>query len=167
MVNNIILKNIKPMLTLEKPKQLTATKKSVPAHNDLWLDINTTHLGIAHVYEFTDFMKRAWNIDETSYLNIHGALSEALTNSAEHGNKWDEDKQIHIHARREEEHFIVTITDEGEGFNYRKIENPTDMGNRSKEGGRGIFIMNYLADNVQFSEGGRCTKLFFRNAKNF
>lgn len=155
------------MLTLENPKQDIHTIKDLPGNNDLWLDINTTQLGIAHFDEFADFMKRAWNIDDSSFLNIYTALSEALMNAADHGNAWEENKQIHIHARRDQEHFIISIRDEGEGFNYKRIANPTDIENRTKVGGRGIFIMNYLADITRYSEFGRCVQLFFRNTTRF
>ena len=154
------------MIPLQAPQQFIKTEQDLPGNTDLWLDISTTRLGIAHFFEFADFMKRAWNIDDTSYQNLYVALSEALTNSADHGNKWVEEKQIHIHARRDEEHYIISITDEGDGFNYKRIGNPTDIENRIKAGGRGVFIMNYLADNVQYSENGKRVVLFFRRIKH-
>jgi serine/threonine-protein kinase RsbW len=155
------------MLTLENPKQVIDTVKDQPGNNDLWLNINTTQLGISHFDEFADFMKRVWNIDDTSFLNIYTASSEALMNAADHGNNWEEDKQIHIHAHRDREHFIISIKDEGEGFNYKRIANPTDIENRTKVGGRGIFIMKYLADKIRYSEFGSCVELSFRNTAQF
>lgn len=155
------------MLTLQKPQHAVLAKKTTPVNYDLWLDINTTDLGIAHFNEFADFMKRSWNIEDDFYLEMYGALSEALTNSAEHGNKWNEDKEIHIHARRDEEYYIVSITDEGDGFNYYAVNDPTHTANREKPSGRGIFIMSHLADKLHFSENGRCATLFFRRGRNF
>ena len=130
---------------------------------DLWLDINTTEPGIEHFYEFTDFMRRAWNIEDACFTNMEIALSEALINAAEHGNKWNEEKQIHAHASFDDEQFIISIKDEGSGFDSTGTANSSAHKNMTKPGGRGILIMKSLADYVQYSDGGKCVKLIFRN----
>ncbi len=155
------------MLLSLNPNHFIGLVKTVPETNELWLDINSTDAGIEHFYVFADFMKRSWNIDNDSFKNIQGALSEALLNAVEHGNKWAEEKQIHIHARCLNDYFIISLHDEGDGFNYKKIANPTDAENRTQPGGRGIFLMNYLSDDVQFSDGGKRVKLLFRNKSRF
>ena len=145
------------------PKQFLQGKRStfIPGNDVLWLVFDSTDHGLAQFYQFADFMKRAWNIPETVFINIHTALSEAVLNAAGHGNSWQPEKSVYVNAYRYDGYFTFFVEDEGEGFNYHKINNPTDSENRVKTGGRGIFIMNYLADDLTYSENGRAVKLLF------
>jgi serine/threonine-protein kinase RsbW len=154
-------------LNLLTPKQvMQGTRRTfIPGDNTLWLAFDSTTNGLSHFYQFTDFLKRSWNIDDAGFMNIQNALSEAVINAIDHGNKWQEGKSVFVNARRDEDYYIFSIEDEGEGFNHNKIQNPTDKELREKEGGRGIFIMKYLSENVQFSGDGRCVKLLFKNDK--
>jgi len=151
------------LITPTSAKQvLQSTKRTIMmGDNTMWLVVDSNTHGLAQIYQFLDLLKYSWSIDETLFANIHTAVSEAITNAAEHGNKWEEKKSVYLCATRDGQSFTFTIEDEGDGFNYRKIENPTDQDKRSKPGGRGIFIMNYLSDHIQFSESGKCVKLFF------
>ncbi len=151
------------MLLSLHPTQFIKTKKESSVTDDLWLSIRTTDAGIEHFYEFTDFLKRAWNIDDDCFTNMQISLSEAITNAVEHGNKWNDEKQIHVHASCDEAHYIISINDEGDGFDFNRAGNSIDHKNRTTTGGRGILIMNSLTDHVQYSEGGKCVKLIFRN----
>jgi serine/threonine-protein kinase RsbW len=154
------------------PMQMTAkqmllhSKRTIMLHeNSMWLVVDSSVYGLSQIYQFMDLLKYSWSIDETLFENIHTAVSEAVTNAAEHGNKWDKNKSIYVAVSRDRDAYTFTVEDEGEGFNYRKIANPTDPENREKEGGRGIFIMNYLSDHIYFSENGKCVKLFFSQRK--
>ena len=44
-----------------------------------------------------------------------------------------------------------TIQDEGTGFDYENVPDPTAPENIEKVGGRGIFLMKELSDEVSFS----------------
>ena len=55
---------------------------------------------------------------------------EALTNAMEHGNGWDQDKPVAV--RRSEftrGEMRVTISDQGPGFAWRGLPDPTINGN--------------------------------------
>jgi serine/threonine-protein kinase RsbW len=145
------------------PKQFLQGKKStlIQGSNTLWFVFDSSDHGLDQFYQFTDFLKRAWNITDAHFANIYTALSEAVLNAAGHGNKWEKEKSVYVNATHHDGYYTFLIEDEGEGFNYRRIENPTDKENREKPGGRGIFIMNYLATDVNYSEGGRLVKLLF------
>jgi serine/threonine-protein kinase RsbW len=53
------------------------------------------------------------------------------------------------------------VKDEGRGFNYENLPDPTAPENLEKIGGRGIFLMKHLSDEVQFKEQGRIVELSF------
>ncbi len=151
--------------TTRSPQILNPTSLSNSTHSSsedtLWLTIRSTELGFEQVRLFSDFIKRAWNIEENYFINIDLALSEAVMNAIQHGNKEEEEKSVHISAKRDTVFYTFTIKDEGPGFDFRGIQNPTDGENGKKAGGRGIFIMSYLADNLHFTGNGKCANLIF------
>jgi serine/threonine-protein kinase RsbW len=54
-----------------------------------------------------------------------------------------------------------SIEDEGKGFDFSNLPDPTEPENIEKLGGRGIFLMRQLSDEVKFEEGGKKTLLSF------
>jgi serine/threonine-protein kinase RsbW len=57
------------------------------------------------------------------------------------------------------------VKDEGPGFDYAHLPDPTSPENLEKPGGRGIFLMRHLSDEVQFRDAGRIVELsFYMNA---
>jgi len=55
-----------------------------------------------------------------------------------------------------------TITDEGSGFDYMNLPDPTDPEHLEKPTGRGVFLMKHLADQIIFSDNGRVVELYFK-----
>lgn len=88
-------------------------------------------------------------------------VSEAVYNSIKHGNKSDRKKKIFILIEKDEETITISILDEGEGFDFSKIPDPTESENILKESGRGIFIIRNVVDNLnyEFTEHGTKTIL--------
>ena len=87
-------------------------------------------------------------------INAKIALVEALTNAMEHGNKLDPNKKVRIVAEFSHEQAVFTIADEGEGFNYKKVKDPTDKKNLFHPRGRGIFMMRQFMDEVKYFAPG-------------
>lgn len=99
--------------------------------------------------------------DETSNLML--LVSEAVTNAIEHGNRLDPEKKAELTIEISPETITVTVTDEGEGFDPgEETDNPLSEENLLNEGGRGIFLLKELSDELSFSDGGRTTKFVIR-----
>mgnify|MGYP003572816605 CR=1 FL=1 len=94
--------------------------------------------------------------------NMLVALSEAVNNDIKHGNKLDTNENVDISFDHRGDDYQFTITDEGDGFDYSQLPDPTSPENIEKPEGRGIFIMNHLADEVTFENGGRSVQLLFK-----
>ena len=54
-----------------------------------------------------------------------------------------------------------TVFDEGTGFDFNDLPDPTSPENLEKPQGRGIFLMNHLADEVNFIDNGNVVQLKF------
>ena len=57
---------------------------------------------------------------------------------------------------------VARITDEGPGFDPGCIPDPTAPDNVEKVGGRGLFLMRELMDEVRFNERGNQVTLVLR-----
>lgn len=106
-----------------------------------------------------------FKISEDHYGNILVALTEAVNNAIQHGNKNNPSKHINISFNIRPDHISFTIKDEGPGFDYSHIPDPTAPENIEKPNGRGVFLMKNLADNIEFEDNGSTVKLDFKTGK--
>lgn len=88
-------------------------------------------------------------------FEIEQALREALNNAIEHGIGHDPSKQIQCcvacdHTRG----MLIVVRDPGKGFDPASIPNPVMGENIYSTGGRGIYLINQLMDEVRFEKGG-------------
>lgn len=81
--------------------------------------------------------------------------SEAVTNAIEHGNKNDQSKQVVIEFRIRAGRSECWVEDEGDGFVREDIADPLASENLLEDGGRGIFLIERMADDVIYENGGR------------
>jgi serine/threonine-protein kinase RsbW len=97
------------------------------------------------------------------YGNILISVTEAVNNGILHGNKGDESKMVHVETVVDDKKRRVSfiVKDEGEGFEYNNLPDPTAPENLEKMSGRGIFIIKQLSDLVVFSDEGRCIEMQF------
>jgi serine/threonine-protein kinase RsbW len=95
-------------------------------------------------------------------LNFRVGLTEALSNAMLYGNNSDPEKRVRVEVTIRVEEVTVRVTDQGLGFDPTTVPDPTLPGNISKSGGRGIFLMKALMDEVQFNERGNSVTLVLR-----
>jgi len=77
--------------------------------------------------------------------------TELVNNAIQHGNKNNPDKKVTITFLVNSNYIEIRIKDEGTGFNPEKLKNPLAPENIMRESGRGIFLIKYLMDNIEFN----------------
>jgi serine/threonine-protein kinase RsbW len=87
-------------------------------------------------------------------LNFRVGLTEALANAMLYGNARDPRKRVRVEAKVTGQVITVRVTDEGRGFNPASVTDPTLPRNRTRAGGRGLFLIKKLMDRVEFNERG-------------
>jgi serine/threonine-protein kinase RsbW len=102
------------------------------------------------------------HISDDTFANMMTSLSEAAINAIVHGNKLDPDKKVFINAEIENKRIIWTVTDEGDGFDYNHLADPTAPENIENPTGRGVFIIKHLADQCIFNSKGNEVELHFK-----
>ena len=117
------------------------------------------------IESFIDNAKEKYHLNDDIYGNIMIAVTEAVNNAIKHGNKDNSLKNVTLSLSLEDGLIKFKVQDEGDGFNYHLLPDPTAPENISKPGGRGIFLMKHLSDEVDFKENGKVVELsFYMNA---
>ena len=102
------------------------------------------------------------NVSEDTFANMMTCLNEIAINAIVHGNKLDESKKVIVNAEVEPKRVIWTVTDEGAGFDYDHLPDPTASENLENLTGRGVFIVKQLADQCVFNATGNEVELHFK-----
>jgi serine/threonine-protein kinase RsbW len=126
------------------------------------LELRSDADSLSVVEHMIDDVRTKYNISEDVFGNMLVAITEAVTNAIYHGNKSDASKKINVSCTHSPHSIVFTIADEGKGFDYYNLPDPTSPENLEKECGRGIFLMKHLTDQLIFSENGRVVELNFK-----
>jgi serine/threonine-protein kinase RsbW len=133
--------------------------------NTISIQVPSMVENIRMIESFIDNAKERFQLDDDIYGNIMIAVTEAVNNAIKHGNSNNKSKNVHISLSLHESLIKFVIKDEGPGFNYSTLPDPTSPENLEKPGGRGIFLMKHLSDEVEFKDNGRIVELsFYMNA---
>lgn len=125
-------------------------------------------------YNFTSETRNLIQIEELvhRFLSEHQISSslrdrivitslEAMSNSIKHGNGEGSAKSITFVLEKHVEKVVVIVEDEGDGFDYDHLPDPTTPENILNLSGRGVFLMRKLTDTVVFNERGNRVELYF------
>ena len=99
-------------------------------------------------------------------LNFRVGVTEALANAMLYGNCRDPRKRVRIEAHLTPTEITVQVTDEGRGFDPAKVLDPTLPVNRTRTGGRGIYLIRKLMDRVEFNERGNSITMVLLSHSN-
>ena len=103
-----------------------------------------------------------YKVGEDTFANMMTCLNEVVINAIVHGNKLSADKKVIVNADVEAKRIIWTVTDEGEGFDFNNLADPTAPENLENLTGRGVFIIKHLADQCIFNSKGNEVELHFK-----
>ena len=129
--------------------------------NAIQIQIPSLAENIRIVESFIGNAKDKYSLDDDIYGNIMIAVTESVNNAILHGNKNDSKKNVTLKLMFEDNIIKFIITDQGNGFDYHGLPDPTAPENIDKPGGRGIFLMRNLCDEVHFNQDGREVELSF------
>lgn len=116
---------------------------------------------VSHVETLVDKVCNELAVDEEIYGNILIAITEAMNNAIIHGNSFKKDLDIEVLVAADEEKLLFAIKDQGIGFDYNNLPDPTAPENIEKENGRGIFLIKNLSDDVEFNDEGNLITITF------
>lgn len=141
---------------------MQTTTTNAPADNKQVMQLASSTDSIMLVEKMLQELCAPYYINEDIYGNMLVALTEAVTNAIQHGNKFDAAKNVTVSCEGINDGVKFTITDQGPGFDPNAVPDPTAPENLEKPNGRGVFLMRHLADNVGFADDGRTVELEFK-----
>jgi len=113
------------------------------------------------VESFIDNAKERFHINDDIYGNIMISVTECVSNAIIHGNQSNPKKSVNLELKFLDDQLKFIIEDQGNGFDQEKLVDPTAPENLQNYGGRGVFIMKHLSDEVAFEDNGKKTILTF------
>jgi serine/threonine-protein kinase RsbW len=125
------------------------------------LQIPSNFSSLVDVENLVDRVCGNLGVEEDSYGNILIAVTEAVNNAIQHGNEFDTKLFVDVAVGDQPTEFCFNVKDQGKGFDFSNLPDPTAPENIMKENGRGIFLMKSLSDNVEFDDFGSSVSLYF------
>ncbi len=117
---------------------------------------------ICELEQFIQILSERYDIGPDRYPDILISLTEAVNNAIIHGNGENRSKNVVIHhSYTKNKGLTFKVSDEGSGFDYESIPDPTKVENLEKNGGRGVFLMRQLSDRIKFANKGRTVIINF------
>lgn len=109
-----------------------------------------------------DTLSKRLGVSDDVYGKILVSTVEAVNNAILHGNKGDVTKTVTVEISADGNIFEVFVQDEGQGFEYDKLPDPTKPENIENLHGRGVFLMRNLADSIEYNESGTEVRMKFK-----
>lgn len=112
---------------------------------------------------------RAGFHEEEDLHKIGMAVREAMVNAVVHGNRYNLKKKVHFSVSSVGERLIVTIADEGEGFEPAELPDPLSEENLLRQSGRGLLLIKAFVDEFEMHKvpplGTEVRLVFHRSAE--
>ncbi len=126
------------------------------------LKITSLQKNIRLVEALIDEVSSKQELKADIYGRILIGTVEAVNNAIIHGNKSNPEKVVNIRIYKTKKELHIIIKDEGEGFDYRNVPDPTAPENIENIHGRGFFLMTKLSDKIVFYENGSMVELIYK-----
>jgi serine/threonine-protein kinase RsbW len=118
---------------------------------------------IAVIERLIDEIRDGQSFQEECYGDVLIAMTEAVNNAIVHGNRLDENKLVFVEYELRETDLFFKVTDQGPGFDFEHVPDPTAPENLEKPNGRGVFLMRQLSDECTFTDEGRVVEMTFHS----
>lgn len=97
-------------------------------------------------------------------LNFRVGLTEALANAVLYGNGNDPRKTVRVEVRLDSDQIVIHVADQGDGFDPLSVRDPTHPENIHATGGRGLFLIRKLMDEIEFNDRGNALRMVLRRS---
>ncbi len=118
-------------------------------------------ININKAEKFVEEINEEYNLSEKVFGNILISVTEAVNNAMLHGNKLDKTKTVTLEYQLTKKDITFKVSDEGQGFDFENIPDPTLPENIEKSHGRGVFLVKNLSDEIEFLNNGAIIEFKF------
>ncbi len=107
---------------------------------------------VAQVEEQAEKFIQSLGVNEDEIFPLVMGIREAAVNAVLHGNGYDPEKSVVITLEHLADSLIITIADQGDGFDPESLSDPREEENLLRGTGRGIFLIRSFFDEVNFRQ---------------
>ncbi|MGC9470421.1 MAG: ATP-binding protein [Bacteroidales bacterium] len=126
------------------------------------INISSIPSNLRLVEMMVDEISNEQDFNSDMYGKILIATVEAVNNAIIHGNRSNPDKFVEVEFKMNNGELEIIVEDEGEGFDYESIPDPTAPENIENIHGRGVFLIRQLSDEVVFNKKGKQIVMVFK-----
>lgn len=130
--------------------------------NCTFLKLNSNPTNIQKLSKYVESIVQQHRIRPDAQGDILISLTEAVNNAIIHGNRKDENKFVEVTCTVREAHLSLKVKDEGKGFDYKNLPDPTSKERICECGGRGVFLMRQLSKSCKFHNKGNTVEMEFQ-----
>jgi serine/threonine-protein kinase RsbW len=134
------------------PAEAEDSPVSAPSRGRRSFKLSSTMDSVGEVEAAADQLATEAGLDEDQRFHIAMAVREAAINAVLHGNEYDPARQIEVSLENTGKDLMITIADQGRGFDPGKVPDPLAQENLLRGTGRGIFLIRSLMDEVHFRQ---------------
>jgi len=134
------------------PAEAANSPVSAPSRERRSFKMSSTMKSVEEVEAAADRLATEAGLDEDQRFHIAMAVREAAINAVLHGNEYDPGRQIEVSLENTGRDLVITIADQGRGFDPGKVPDPLAQENLLRGTGRGIFLIRSLMDEVHFRQ---------------
>jgi serine/threonine-protein kinase RsbW len=110
--------------------------------------LDSTHQSIdAAETTVIDLARRA-GLTRMAAVRIGLAVREIFTNAVIHGNRYSVSKKVFLEVRCSATQMIISVSDEGNGFDPNRVPDPLSPEGLWRASGRGLFLARKLVDEL-------------------
>lgn len=106
-----------------------------------------------------DKFTRKLDFDEDQRVDVAIAVTEAVNNAVEHGNRLQADRTVTVRLEWRDSQLVITVRDQGEGFDPDAIDDPLSPENLTRPDGRGLLVIRSLMDSVEVRPSSEGTEV--------
>jgi serine/threonine-protein kinase RsbW len=128
------------------------------------ISLSSTPSSILELEGYLHEILDEFRICEAKFPEILISLTEAVNNAIIHGNKYDSNKIVKVECKSQQNGIYFRVKDEGKGFDPNAVPDPTSEELIECCGGRGVLIIQTLADKAAYTNNGNTLELYFNLA---
>lgn len=118
------------------------------------IEISSDRRHVGKVTALITSLLEPLRLSEADVFDLCFCVEEALINAIEHGNEGDGQKKVTVSWVVDSAKIEFVVRDEGPGYRPGQVPDPTLDENLLKEGGRGLFLICQLMDEVRHNTRG-------------
>lgn len=111
------------------------------------------------VFYLLEMVNSVHPLESSQEMDLAAGLTEALSNAILHGNGKRPELRVYLEMNFHGSALEFIIRDQGNGFDFTDVVDPTTESNLLSDAGRGILMMNWYMDRVEYQGNGNTLRL--------